>query len=374
MSTRCLVNSCGSYSCLGVDLFSLEMNSEFILVNIYGPYQNREEFWNHLLSLSLLSHEQIIVGGDLNLSLGASEILGPKASPDPLAEYFINFMVQKALIDLNPIKLNPTWRNRRVGEERIAKRLDRFLIGDSIACSLSIQTRQWIAWGGEFDHNPIMHEFQRGFKKPPSPFKFNSSWISDSKFGDLVRTNWAPINSQEGTRAGLKFMENLKRIKKLTLNWAKSKKEKEDVELKEIEDWLHNSLSGDNLGLLTEESKTFLTHKEKRRKEILKDKEELWGLKSRAIWLSSGDENTKFFHAYAKGRKCQNMIWELQDDREVKASSFEDLSAMGVRHFRKLFEAQGGTSIAEVIQLSRLFPRFMDQDGNDSLMKEVSDS
>ena len=68
-----------------------------------------------------------------------------------------------------------------------------------------------------------------------------------------------------------------------------------------------------------------------------KDREELWQLKSRAIWLSSGDENTKFFHAYAKGRKSQNTIWELQDDRGVKDSSFEDLSSMGVRHFWKLF-------------------------------------
>lgn len=155
---------------------------------------------------------------------------------------------------------------------------------------------------------------------------------------------------------------------------GKSKKEKEDVKLKEIEDWLNNSLSGDNPGLLTEDSKSALIHKEKIRKEILKDREELWRLKSRAIWLSSGDENTKFFHAYVKGRKVQNTIWELQDERGVKASSFEDLSAMGVRHFWKLFEAQEGTSIAEVIQLLRLFPRFVDQDGNDSLMKEVSDS
>jgi hypothetical protein len=60
----------------------------------------------------------------LNFSLGASEIWGPKDLSDPLVEYFINFMVQKELIDLNPIKLNPTWRNRRVGEEMIAKRLD----------------------------------------------------------------------------------------------------------------------------------------------------------------------------------------------------------------------------------------------------------
>lgn len=79
------------------------------------------------------------MGGDLNFSLGSSKIWVPRAILDPLAEFFKNHLVQRDLIDLNPIKLNPTWRNRRVGEDRIDKRFDKFLIGDSLACSLTLQ-------------------------------------------------------------------------------------------------------------------------------------------------------------------------------------------------------------------------------------------
>lgn len=60
-------------------------------------------------------------------------------------------------------------------------------------------------------------------------------------------------------------------------------------------------------GYLTIESKDSLhqLHRlEERRNKLLKEKEETWRLKSRAIWLESGDENTKFFQSFAKGRRC----------------------------------------------------------------------
>lgn len=45
---------------------------------------------------------------------------------------------------------------------------------------------------------------------------------------------------------------------------------------------------------------------------------------------------------------------------------------MGVKHFKKLFEAQPGTSIEEIIRMVGLFPYFIDQQGNEALMKEIS--
>jgi hypothetical protein len=49
------------------------------------------------------------------------------------------------------------------------------------------------------------------------------------------------------------------------------------------------------------------------RNRLIKENEEMWRLKSRAIWMKSGDENKKNFQAYAKGRKCSNTIWHLKD-------------------------------------------------------------
>jgi hypothetical protein len=40
--------------------------------------------------------------------------------------------------------------------------------------------------------------------------------------------------------------------------------------------------------------------------QILVDREKEWRIKSRAIWLQEGDENTKNFHRYATNRKNIN--------------------------------------------------------------------
>jgi hypothetical protein len=64
--------------------------------------------------------------------LGLSEVWGVHARADPLAGYFTQKLVECKLFDIEPTKLKPTWRNNRVGEDSIAKRLDRFLIVDSL--------------------------------------------------------------------------------------------------------------------------------------------------------------------------------------------------------------------------------------------------
>ena len=99
----------------------------------------------------------MIIGGDLNFTLGAHEIWGPKARIDPSAPYFSNLLMDSKLIDLDPQLLNPTWSNRRVGEERIAKRLDRFLLLEDLL-EEDLMFKQWVDSGVDFDHPPIFLE------------------------------------------------------------------------------------------------------------------------------------------------------------------------------------------------------------------------
>ena len=94
---------------------------------------------------------------------------------------------------------------------------------------------------------------------------------------------------------------------------------------------------------------------------MLLDREETWRLKSTAIWLECGDDNTKFFHAYARGRKVANTAWMLLDDHGTTHDTFEGMATTGVEHFKRLYKALVQAYIAKVIHIVQVFPRFVEE-------------
>lgn len=76
-----------------------------------------------------------------------------------------------------------------MGDVIIAKRLDRFLVGEDLACS-TFQLRQWVEGGGESGHNPMVLELKGDIRRPPIPFNFNSGWPKDPNFIAFVNENW----------------------------------------------------------------------------------------------------------------------------------------------------------------------------------------
>ena len=68
------LNSSAMESGLSVALYSTELKMEICFINIYGPYAEWEGFWNNLLEFISANCTKFILGGDLNFSLGLSEI------------------------------------------------------------------------------------------------------------------------------------------------------------------------------------------------------------------------------------------------------------------------------------------------------------
>lgn len=69
----------GGWVFIGADIFSKDLEKDIRVINVYGPYQNRETYWRRLFSTFLLQADDVILGGDLNFSMGFMESWGHMA-------------------------------------------------------------------------------------------------------------------------------------------------------------------------------------------------------------------------------------------------------------------------------------------------------
>ena len=91
-------------SVLGLHFQALDIQSSFIVLNIYGPYLNKVTFWEDLFSNPLTHNESVIIGGDLNFSFGQADIWGPHARADLLSDFFTQKLVERDWLDIEHVK------------------------------------------------------------------------------------------------------------------------------------------------------------------------------------------------------------------------------------------------------------------------------
>ena len=84
-------------------------------------------------------------------------------------------------MDIESIKLKPTWHNNGCGDGRVAKRLDRFLVSEKMLDRQHFM-KHWVGCGGRSDHLPIFLEYRTRPIKPPNPLKLNKTWLKDESF------------------------------------------------------------------------------------------------------------------------------------------------------------------------------------------------
>jgi hypothetical protein len=60
--------------------------------------------------------------------------------------------------------------------------------------------------------------------KPPSPFKYNPSWILEEDFVSLIKETWIPFDESRAESTSIQFVENLKKTKSTAVSWAHEKK------------------------------------------------------------------------------------------------------------------------------------------------------
>eukprot|EP00253_Pinus_taeda_P006377 PITA_06377 len=161
-------------------------------------------------------------------------------------------------------------------------------------------------------------------------------------------------------------------LKHIAINWAKDKQKRENAQLTHIKAELSSLLDDRKLGFISGDEKARLIELENQKVQILKLREESQRLRSRAIWLKVGDDSTRFFQNYAKGRKVTNTIWNLPLPEGGLADSFNKLSQLGTSHFRNIYRSPPGTNLVEIINVANHFPRFVNEEDTKELFAPVT--
>lgn len=63
------------------------------------------EFWNNFFDLKVLEFENMIIGGDLKLSIGVVKLWGPRAILNKLSDLFSSELKDKMLLHIENEKL-----------------------------------------------------------------------------------------------------------------------------------------------------------------------------------------------------------------------------------------------------------------------------
>jgi hypothetical protein len=127
------------------------------------------------------------------------------------------------------------------------------------------------------------------------PFKFNAHWLNDHDFVDLVYKIWKDPFSFPKVENKTRIVWKLKVLKKQTKIWYKENLARNKAKLVSLESDIKDSiiiLVGDPTN---QEAELSLRQMELERNNILRRDEEQWRLRSRAIWMASGDNNTSIF-------------------------------------------------------------------------------
>ncbi|VVB04342.1 unnamed protein product [Arabis nemorensis] len=77
-------------------------------------------------------------------------------------------------------------------------------------------------------------------------------------------------------------------------------------------------------------------------KEAYKAEEAYWRQRNWLKWLCLGDQNSSYFHAVTRGRRCLNRLSILEDEEGTRVYTEEEITQVIQNYFHKIFTTVPG--------------------------------
>jgi exonuclease III len=306
------------------------------LFNLYVPVSvnEKKECWDSLaLFLNQSNSENLVVAGDLNVTLSLVEKKGGSIVRDPAREWVEDLISDWELEDITPTNGKFTWSNKRLGPGHIAARLDRFLVQSSFL-TLGLMATSKVLPHYTSDHKPISLSLFPSSALGPIPFRFCPNWTRHEDFLNLVLRTW---NISITGSPFFVWEEKLRNLKINLKMWAKNHGSPMD-ERKRIQETLERHQVVMEEAQVTQELLNQESEIQRKYHKICREEETYWRIKSRALWLQEGDKNTSFFHKQAQARTNYNFISEIHWQDQVYTDS-EGIKEAAHSYFKNLYSA-----------------------------------
>ena len=202
------------------NLHHIDSGTRVSLFNLYVPnlLHEKKNYWDSVQAfLNLHNPRNIILAGDLNITLAVDEKKGGTPIRDQAKEWVEDIILGWDLLDIKPSVGKFTWTNKRRGPGHIAARLDRFLIHSDFLSS-GMMASSKILPNYTSDHKPILLELSSEPNLGPIPFRFSPLWILQVDFQQIVSDSWCtPLPGSPS----FTWEQKLKRLKRDLKDWAK---------------------------------------------------------------------------------------------------------------------------------------------------------
>jgi hypothetical protein len=346
-----------------VNIQVMENNFQFLHLNVkYGddrewfftpiyasPHEDsRRLMWDDLKRIaSNISHEWL-VAGDFNDIMSPMEKKGGAEASIRKCNLFRDRVDGCHLIDIGAVGSKYTWRGPIYqGGCRIYERLDRALCNDIWRLRFPEAIVKVLMRVEFADHHPLLIcPYGTGTARHYNNFRFESAWLVDNAYDELVTNNWD---------GNVDIHSNLSNLTTTLQNWNYNFFQRVIHKKRE----LFNRLSGIQrkvqLGQGHRGLKSLENKLNQELSNILMQEERLWFQRSRAKWLHDGDRNTKYYHLKTINRRRKNKILMIRDEEGVWIEDEEHIRNMMRSFYMDLFKAREDLHPWDQTNLS--FPR-----------------
>ncbi|XP_048627306.1 uncharacterized protein LOC125595986 [Brassica napus] len=326
-----------------IDVEAVTHGKTVYLTFVYGdPVPKlREQVWERLTRYGLARSEPWFIIGDLNEITGNHEKDGGSLRSADSFIPFNNMIRNTGLLEFPARGNKMSWQGRRgkgKGAVTVRCRLDRALANEEWHTLFPCSFTEYLGMVAS-DHRPVVAYLNDKVTRRKGQFRFDKRWIAQEGLLESITMGWSDYSATRETG----IVEKISNCRHEIAKWRKNNPPYGKDKINELQKALEE-VQTDN-----SRSQEDIIEVSKKLQDAYKDEEEYWHQKSRNTWYTSGDLNTKFYHALTKQRRVRNRIVGLYDALGNWITEDMGVEKVAVDYFEELFTTTSPTEFDDFL-------------------------